>query len=73
MNDIERQSFWNVELEQEIGVVCVHCGSRNTEKHSELEYNDGAGEPNTSNYLVTVYHWLCKDCGDITHSHDYEK
>ena len=36
------------------------------ERHGELEYDDGSSEPNTSNHLVMVYHYVCQDCGDIT-------
>jgi hypothetical protein len=68
MNDIERYDFWHSEIK--LGVMCVHCGSYNTEIGSELEYDDGSDEPTTGNHLVTVYYWLCKDCGDITHTHD---
>lgn len=51
------------------GSACVHCGSKNTELKDELEYDDGADEPNTSNNLIKV-EWLeCKDCGDHTHCH----
>ena len=66
MNDIERQSFWTTELEQSLSKKCIHCGSFDLERHGELEYNDGSSEPNTSNHLVMVYHYVCQDCGDIT-------
>jgi len=69
MNDIERYNFWN--RETSIGIMCTHCGSRNTEHKYELEYSDGSDEANTSNYLVTVYYYICKDCGDITDTADY--
>lgn len=68
MNEIERYNFWHSEIN--IGVICGHCGSYNTEIDSELEYDDGSDEPTTGNHLVTSYYWLCKDCGDVTHTHD---
>ena len=70
MNDIERINFWNTEIKR--GIMCIHCGSHNTEIGSELEYDDGSDEPTTDNHLVTMYYSLCKDCGDITHTHDYK-
>lgn len=72
VNDIERQTFWTTEVNQDLGVMCVHCGSRNTRLEDDLVYDDGADEPNTSNHLVTVYYYVCKDCGDITNTHDYK-
>jgi DNA-directed RNA polymerase subunit RPC12/RpoP len=69
MNDIERYNFWNSEINT--GIMCTHCGSRNTEQKHELEYSDDSDEPNMSNHLVSVYYYICKDCGDITDTADY--
>lgn len=70
MNEIERYNFWNREILE--GITCVHCGSNSTRMSSELEYNDGSDEPTTGNHLINVHYWICEDCGDITHTHDYK-
>jgi len=47
-----------------IGSVCKDCESTDTKIVSELEYDDGSDEPNTSNNLITVKYLYCNNCGE---------
>ena len=47
---------------------CEHCGNENQsrfESHTELDYDDGTDEPNTSNHLVEITYIECLDCGEV--------
>lgn len=44
---------------------CPSCGeTKQLKKYSELEYDDGSDEPNTSNTLIEVEIIECLTCGE---------
>ena len=45
---------------------CPHCGNdKHFETWTELEYNDGSDEPNTSNHLIELKFSRCLSCGEV--------